>query len=88
MALSIEHDTDIGAPAVYHRIITANVYYADGCVDAVVHGYVSEDARRAGKAAITATTVRIPLSAEGSVDRATLYAAVKADPAFADAIDC
>lgn len=87
MALALEQDTDFGAAATYHRIVTANVYYADGCADIVVHGYVSEEARRVGKRPVTAQTVRVGLPAE-EMGRDQMYAAIKSLPEFAGAVDC
>lgn len=89
MAISLSLDTDYGVPASYHRITGMQFYYNDWCVDVTVMGYVNQTARQHGRQPVTVHSIRVPLDEVGDEPcRAAIYAAIKAMPRFAGAVDC
>lgn len=88
MALRKAIETPHGAMADYWRIVEVNLNYAQRQAQVMVQGFVSEQARRAGKQALAGAQIVLE-AAEFVPDgaRAELYALLKAKPQFADAED-
>lgn len=78
---------DIGAAfaGAYHRILRVEQNYAAGSGQVVVGVYVDADARQDGKRAMRELAFAVAITEP--VDRAALYAALKALPEYAGATD-
>ena len=90
MALIKSIDTAEGVPAVYWRIVRVDADVNARAIWFVLDGYVSREAREAGRSAVLEKpfTVEMPEEAEPeSYTRASLYAYVKEREAFAGAVD-
>lgn len=90
MALSKLIDADTGVPAVYWRIVRVDADLKVRAVWFVVDGYISQQAREAGREPIMQKPMTLPMPEDAepeSYTRATLYAYVKGLEAFAGAVD-
>lgn len=89
MALGKAFSTPFGVSATYWKIANVIDDFIGGMAKVVLAGYVSKDARLAGAQPIVSQTVDIRGEAyTAEMSRASLYAAIKADPVWADAEDC
>ncbi|NUB13813.1 hypothetical protein GAY28_14560 [Azospirillum brasilense] len=90
MALSIAMQTDYGVSAVYHRIQSAQAYYAERCVDVMIFGYVGEEARHDGSTPLLTNQERLTFESLGTDEptREAIYSALKLLLKFAGAEDC
>lgn len=90
MALKKSYDSTLIATPIadaYFRIVSSNVDYRTGYVFVAVDCYFNEASRRAGKEALTRLSFTLTPSIDQGADRKTLYAALKADKFFTDAVD-
>ena len=90
MALSKSIDTDSGVAAVYWRIVRVDVDLKVRTIWFVIDGYVSHQAREAGREPVMQKPMTLPMPEDAepeSYTRATLYAYVKGLEAFAGAVD-
>jgi hypothetical protein len=81
--------TPYGVDATYHNIAALQTYYREGCCDVVLASYLDEPARRSGCQPLgTLPAIRLTLADCGDPtdpSRTTIYAALAALPAWADA---
>lgn len=79
---------ETGVTADYWRITHVQLDRSAGIVEAVLHGFRDEEARRADKAPMQRLAFRLPLHAiaePSSLDLPKLYDAVRREPAGEDA---
>ncbi len=90
MALSKSVEIDSGAAATYWRIVRVDIDLIERKAWFALSGYLSAEARQAGKAAATqkSFTMDLPPDTEPeAIGRADLYAFAKTQEMFADATD-
>ncbi len=91
MALFQPHEiVETGITAEYWRLTHLQADLAAGVVEAQLHGYRDEAARRAGKAALSRLSYRFPAAAMlagGMLDIGAIYRAVRATALDAAAPD-
>ena len=88
MALQKNIDTAFGIPAVYWRVVEAREVFVEGALHIKLFGYLTKEARDAGKACIA----DIHVTFEGdkykpSMSREEVYGLLKTLPEFAGALD-
>jgi hypothetical protein len=79
---------ETGVCAQYWRLTHIQVDINAGIVEAKIHGFLDEAARRAGKSPLSVMSFRLPtqgLVKDSALALSDIYNAVRADPAGADA---
>lgn len=87
MALSLSIPTEFGINATYHRLAALQANWADGGCTGVMYSYLDESARQSGAKPLGTVQVQLTGVVEGELTRAALYAAIKAQPDWATAVD-
>jgi len=88
MAITKTIDTELGVAATYFHINRRDIYDTDGVVDIGVRGYVSEEARFAGRENVFTWAKRYDLrEGQHEVTKAEAYALIKQEEIFAGAQD-
>ncbi len=89
MAMILPIDlADTGVTAEYWRLTHLQADLVAGIVDAQLHGYRDEAARRNGRQPLTGMAFRFPvaeLAEAASIDLRRVYAAIREQPAGVDA---
>jgi len=78
---------ETGVSAQYWRLTHLQADVTAGIIEAKLHGYLDEDARRAGKSPLSVMSFRLPtqgLVKDSALSLSDIYNAVRADPAGED----
>lgn len=81
---------DTGIAAEYWRLSHLQADFAAGIVEAQLHGYRDQAARRAGRNPLSRIHFRLPaetLMRDGQISLAAIYAALRDDYRFQDSQD-
>jgi hypothetical protein len=88
MALIKSIDTEFGVPAVYWNIGEFQEDFKNKGTTVICYGYVSKDARDAGKQPLSSVYLQISGGDYvADADRAALYPIIKQRPEFYGAVD-
>lgn len=88
MALHLSKPSGYGVDALYWRIGVMNIHPRSQSASVVLDGFISQAARAAGAQPISELELQLPLTnalADGG--RTAMYAAIKALPEYANAVD-